>query len=117
MDALLTAACLAVELGTPLALAWLWLSRRRRRPRLAVVFGAITPLSALHLGIVLSSLVGPSDAGRWSSGAVWVMTFVPYLLCVAGGAALSLLPRPAHLVPRYLLGAAVPAALSVLLLR
>lgn len=114
-DAWLTFGSMAIELGTPVGMAVAWSSRGSLRPRLAVVFGALTPLLALDAWVLLGWVVGPDDSTRWSIGAVWVMTLGPYLLCLALGAALAHVRRPRHLLARYLLGLAVPAAAGLIL--
>lgn len=116
MEAVLTAVCVAIEIGTPVAMGWAWRTRAHLRPRLAVVLGAIAPLLVLQAGVVVAWLADPAGAGRWSMGAVWIVTCVSYLVCLVLGVALAQVRRPRPLAARALLGLAVPAVTAWLLL-
>lgn len=116
LEIVLTAGCALVELGLPVALLLASRTRERLRSKAVVVLGAVSPLVALYAHVLVRQLADPGVDRRWAFGAVWVMTFLPYVACVLLGVALAFVPRPTHLGARYLLGLAVPAGLALLVL-
>ena len=112
-DAALTFVAAAFELGLPLTIVVLCVRRPGLRSALLVPLGALTPLVLFLLYCWAGSLsVPPNAEARWAAGAVWEMSFAPYVVIAAIGFAVALVKVPKGLVTRYLVGCGATGAVA-----
>ena len=107
-----------VELGVPVALAATAYYRPQLRRRLAPIGGSVLPFLVAYLATWVGWLSGDrSPESSFGVYAMWLMSFIPYLIALTIGAALGFARRPESLVWRFGAGAFLaPAVIGMLLL-
>jgi hypothetical protein len=107
-DVLLSLGALALELGMPLSLAFLWIKRPQLRSRIVVLLGSITPFLVLYAWVATGYIGARTRDNQWALYAMWLMSLLPFVLCTIIGAAIGFLRWPLHLVARYIMGLMAP---------
>ena len=102
----------ALELGLPAVLAITALLWPRIRLWAVVVLGAVTPLLLSYAATTARFLMHQEEA-QWAFDGMWMSSLVPFLACVALGAALGFSPVPKGKSARFILGLVPPAVLAV----
>jgi len=103
----LSVAAASFELGVPAGLFAFSLRRPKIRRTTVVVLGATSLPLILYLLIAASHFLSPAGNSQdFAFYAMWVMTFGAYVAVLVGATAVALVPRPAHLGVRFLLGVA-----------
>jgi hypothetical protein len=100
----LTIGAIALELGIPVGLLVFIALNPRVRPTAIVILGALFPALCLYGAIAVSYLISRGKSDIFAYYAMWVMTFMPYLVVALGGLALSLLRMPLNYWARFGLG-------------
>lgn len=114
-DHSLTIASALFELSVPVAIAIAFVRVPATRKPVAVVLGAITPLVAAYACVALGYLLAPQE-NVWAVGAMWVISFVPFLACAVIGALLAFIDRPNHPFARFVMGFSSPLLVWLLVL-
>lgn len=113
-DLQLTILAATIEVGLAALVLISVLMGRPARRRTVVVLGALTPAIFAMAATAYMQFIDPTPGSMAVSG--WVMGFDAYAVTFVGGVLVSLIPRPANLYGRYLLGlASVPISLGLLL--
>jgi len=109
-DTIRTIIAATLEIGTPVGLLLAYKFLPGWRKRLIVILGSLTPISATLTYVGLAYLLGngKDPDAEWAFGAMWVMSFVVFVLSVLIGVILALLKKPVGLIKRYFLGLIVP---------
>jgi hypothetical protein len=114
-DTQLTIAAASIEVGVAVVVLISVFVGTATRRRTVVLLGALTPAIAVMVATAYLQFLDPTPGSM--AGAGWVMGFGAYALLFIGGVVMSLVPRPANLYARYLLGlVSVPISLGVLML-
>lgn len=106
-DTQLTIGAALVEIGVPVALVITLFIAPRFRPLCYSILGSVTPLLFAYFSTIVSTWGVTDPAERWAVGAMWSMSFFPYLVVLVIGVLLGLSRRPKRSVSRFLLSAVV----------
>lgn len=105
---------LALDVALLVFLSALWFRAPQMRSRLAVIFGALTPIYAAYVGMAIMYL---SDPDPFMRGFVlffmWVPTFGGVVISLLFGIVTSGIPRPRNLYARFCIGCSMPAILII----
>ena len=104
-DHTLSVAAASIELGVPLLLLVSCVFAPSARLRSVIVLGATSPLLAAYGYVLVGYYVVQNEQLGWAVGAMWIMSFVPFVACAFLGAAMSFTKRPTNPSARYLVGA------------
>jgi hypothetical protein len=88
------------ELGIPAALIVMFVRSPRSRRWAVVLLGGLLPWVCLYIYGYISHLVDPVHS-NFGFYAMWVMSFFLYVVSLLVCLALSLVPRPRHLLVRF----------------
>lgn len=105
----------AFELGAPVVLAVLAAWRPALRKWVVVVLGALTPLLLSFAVTGVRHFALAQEEAGFAIWEMWLTSFLPYVGCLAFGAALGLLKVPTGLSARYILGLVPTAVLAIVL--
>lgn len=111
-DTQLTIGAMLVEIGVPIAVSVTLFVAPKFRPFCYSILGSVTPLLFGYLSTIVSTWNIEDPAEKWAVGAMWVMSFFPYVISLTVGVSLGLSSIPKHSVARFVLSAVV--SISVL---
>jgi len=104
----------AVDVTLLVFLTVLWFQAPQMRSRLAMIFGALTPIYSAYAGMAIMYLSHP---GAFMSGVafslMWVPTFGGVVISLLFGIVMSGIPRPRNLYARFCIGRSMPAILII----
>ncbi len=113
-DTLLTYGAIGIEGLITAALIMLCIKSEKLRSHAIVVLGSIAPILVFYLGARIEFVRDPTDpSARFAFYAMWIMGFGFFLKCVAASSLISLIPKPASLCVRFLLGGLVSCVMFV----
>jgi hypothetical protein len=111
----LNAGAILIELGSFVAILSVAVHSPGLRSRLIVLLGAVAPLLCAYAYVTARYVAFPGTEYDWSFGAMWLMSFWPYIGCVVIGVFLSFLKMPINLAARFLMGLAAPVSVWLLI--
>ena len=100
---------LALDVALLVFLSALWFRAPQMRSRLAVIFGALTPIYAAYVGMAMMYLSDPDPTRRLVFFLMWAPTFGGVVVSLLFGIVVSGIPRPRNLYARFCIGCSLPA--------
>lgn len=102
-DSTLTTFAQGFYIAFPIGLLVVAKARRGLRPKVASILCATTPLSLLFICVTVDYVLDPGlePTESWAIFAVWIMSFVPYVLMIFIGGILAAIRRPKSLGSRF----------------
>lgn len=106
-DTQLKIGAMLVEIGVPLAITITLFIAPRFRPLCYSMLGSITPLLFAYFSATVSTWNVIESAEKSAVEAMWLMSFVSYMLVLTIGVLLGIYRRPERSVSRFMLSSVV----------
>ena len=101
----LTLGAVLFELGVPVVAIVALVRAPQLRRYAAVVLGAVTPFLLAYGYVTILYFLDPANKDyAFSVRAMWMMSFLAYLLLVVGALIFALVPKPSNLYARFVIG-------------
>jgi len=106
-DTQLKIGAMLVEIGVPLAITITLFTAPRFRPLCYSMLGSITPLLFAYFSATISTWSLGESAEKSAVEAMWVMSFVAYMVVLMIGVFLGFYRKPERSVSRFMLSSVV----------